>query len=47
MHYSPHQLAYVDLKVGKLAHGDLGQMLVYANYYDPRSQPGTTTRPSA
>ena len=24
----------IDLKVGKLAHGDLGQMLLYVNYYD-------------
>lgn len=24
----------VDLKVGKLTHGDLGQMLLYVNYYD-------------
>lgn len=24
----------IDLKVGKLTHGDLGQMLLYVNYYD-------------
>ena len=24
----------IDLKVGKLSHGDLGQMLLYVNYYD-------------
>ncbi len=24
----------LDLKVGKLSHGDLGQMLMYVNYYD-------------
>lgn len=24
----------IDLKVGKLGHGDLGQMLLYVNYYD-------------
>lgn len=24
----------IDLKVGKLTHGDLGQMQLYANYYD-------------
>ncbi len=24
----------IDIKVGKLAHGDLGQMLLYVNYYD-------------
>ena len=24
----------IDLKVGKLAHADLGQMLLYVNYYD-------------
>ena len=24
----------IDLKVGKLTHGDLGQMQLYVNYYD-------------
>jgi hypothetical protein len=24
----------IDLKVGKLTHGDLGQMLLYVNFYD-------------
>jgi len=24
----------IDLKIGKITHGDLGQMQIYVNYYD-------------
>lgn len=35
----------VELKVGKLTHGDLGQMLMYVNYYD-REVAGTGDNPT-
>ncbi len=37
----------IDLKVGSLAHQDLGQMQMYVNYYQRESPPPTRIRPLA